>query len=494
MTIPQPRISNTRRHAAVSLLACSTTILLLLLWDRRILPSPDRGTPLSFTPPLSSSGVPAAAEPLHYQQQQEQQQLLHQPTSPNSIDLSTPHAPFIPHPLSHLCAELTSPLPHLTFLCDNNSGGPGNIRNYILTCIRYALASGARSLVVPRIRTRSPSDPANLFAEHQGLDYMFDAAHFREALGTACPGMRVYARVEDVPGVVSRARERSGGSIERTIERITPKHFGGSRTGCDARDPNRHTDRFGAAFRSWLHASAAERGWADNTPRLIRLSWGVLWDWPVYRDGPELAATFGGLLKIRPDILELADAVVASMRNLAASTPANEAVAGQAFLGVHLRTEADALSAWPSYENQTKAYLREAASQGYEGRVAYLASGSSAETERFQKDAMAALQLDVRSKHGLLAGDAERLGRLEALSWDQQALVDFAVLLSCDYFVGVSPSSFSINVALKRHLRQEGLYTRPWKVGGRGDGRSWLVGRYDRYWDDWLFMFDGMWA
>lgn len=73
--------------------------------------------------------------------------------------------------------------------------------------------------------------------------------------------------------------------------------------------------------------------------------------------------------------------------------------------------------------------------------------------------------------------------------------MDFVVLLHADWFVGASPSSFSINVALKRHLGGgEGLHTRPWRVGSEeGDGRSWLVGRYGNYWEDWLFMYDSLW-
>ncbi|KAJ8128980.1 hypothetical protein O1611_g4648 [Lasiodiplodia mahajangana] len=161
------------------------------------------------------------------------------------------------------------------------------------------------------------------------------------------------------------------------------------------------------------------------------------------------------------------------------------------FLGVHLRTEEDALSQWPTYENQSKGYLYKAEKQGFRGGVAYLASGSQRETQRFSEDAQAHLDLNVKSKYDLVQG--HQLEKLKSLSWDQQALVDFAVLLRSDYFVGVSPSSFSINVALKRHLRKEGLYTRPWKVGG-SDKRSWLVGWYSSYWNDWVFMFDGMWA
>ncbi|KAI1474982.1 hypothetical protein F4774DRAFT_398687 [Daldinia eschscholtzii] len=487
MALRQSKTASARRRAAVLLSFCFIGLTMLFIWDHPVHPTPlNRDIPASASPQRHYSSASPAHSP-NRQQQQQQEDVV--------VDLSSARAPFIPWPLRRVCAETTY-VPGLTFVCDNNSGGPGNIRNYILTCVRYAVDAGASALVLPRIQGRSPANPANLFHEYHEFAYMFDEPHFRRAVADACPRIAVYAALDKVPGARAKAA-RENRPLDQIVERVTPKNFGGSRAGCDQRDPNRHTDRFGASFREWLHSSAAERGWAPSNavdnPRLTRFSWGVLWDWPVYRDGPEFAATFGGLLKIREDIQDVADALVASMKTLATSTRGTETVAGQSFLGIHLRTEADALSRWPSYENQTKNYLREAANQGYQGRAAYIASGNETETRKFSAEAMATLQLDVRSKYDLLHEQDDKLEKLKSFSWDQQALVDFVVLLQCDYFVGVSPSSFSINVALKRHLREEGLYTRPWKVGGQGDGRSWLVGRYDRYWEDWLFMFDGMW-
>ncbi|KAI0540017.1 hypothetical protein GGR58DRAFT_462789 [Xylaria digitata] len=422
------------------------------------------------------------------------------PDNTSPADLSSARAPFIPWPLRRLCTEQvesSSLVPGLVFLCDNNSGGPGNIRNYILTCVRYAIEAGATGLQIPRIRMRSASDKANLFKEYQPFSYMFSEIHFRDAMTEACSHISLFpsdGELDAIPGVAAKAaREKL--PPERMVRQITPKEFGGTRRGCDPRDPNRHTDRFGVSFREWMRGLAADLGLRPTSwenPMLVRLSWGVLWDWPAIRDGSELAATFGGLLRIREDILELADQVARSMKELATSVAesSTERRSDGLFLGIHLRTEEDALSQWPTYENQSKGYLHEAEGQGFRGGVAYLASGSEKETRRFSEDARTHLDMTVKSKYDLVHG--KDLGELKSLSWDQQALVDFVVLLKSDYFVGVSPSSFSINVALKRHLQKDGLYTRPWKVGA-SDKRSWLVGQYLSYWDDWVFMFDGMW-
>ncbi|KAI0021562.1 hypothetical protein F4780DRAFT_778599 [Xylariomycetidae sp. FL0641] len=409
----------------------------------------------------------------------------------SSIDLSSPRAPFIAWPLARVCAEQDDWIPGLVFICDNNSGGPGNIRNYILLCIRYAIAAGASTLQLPRIRTRSAADPANLFAEYAPLSYLFDSAHFVSALRAACPQITVVDALDEVPGLAAKAA-REGRSYQQMTRRVTPKSLGGARAGCDPRDGHRYTDAgFGRAFRAWLPPVDTK---GERDPVLVRLNWGVLWDWPTLRDGPEFVATFGGLLRPRADLLDLADAAVRGLRAAAAAAAKEAGARGkhEGFLGVHLRTEADALAQWPGYAEQSAAYL-EAAATGGGFRIAYLASGNLTEAGRFADEAAAAAaagQLTVLTKHDVLAG-ADR-ERLRELAWDQAALVDFAVLLAADHFAGVSPSSFSVNVALRRHLRAEGLRTRPWKVGG-GDGRSRLVGRYERFWDDWLFIYDGMW-
>ncbi|KAK8049630.1 hypothetical protein PG994_011360 [Apiospora phragmitis] len=359
---------------------------------------------------------------------------------------------------------------------------------------------------MPRIATRSPTNLAGLRSGSQPLGYMFDEAHFRMALGAACPQLELYESLEDVPrhGRLATAqdsdsstglatRDGAGAKSQKSYEEIRPKDFG-ARGGCDRRDQNRHAHRFGSQFRKWLSASAIERGLGParrENPRVVRLSWGVLWDWVARDDGPEFVATFGGLLKVREDVLALGERVVEAVRSEAKAVAKNKKNKKR-FLGIHLRTESDALEKWPSYNLQADGYMATAESLGYRETAAYLATGNQTEAAKFAQTAASRLQMTVQTKESLLQG--KDLEALQNLSWDQQALVDFVVLLQSDYFVGVSPSSFSINVALKRHLRADGVHTRPWRVGGSGDGLSWLTGNYEKYWDDWLFMFDGMWA
>ncbi|KAH8680843.1 hypothetical protein BX600DRAFT_4685 [Xylariales sp. PMI_506] len=380
-------------------------------------------------------------------------------------------------PLQRVCEETTW-VPDLVFVCDNNSGGVGNIRNYIQTCIRYAIEAGASGLVVPKIRKRSDKDLANLFTNYLPFSYMFDERHFKNALNTYCPQITLYDEIKDIPNLPRKLNN------EPRVDEIAPKDFG-SRKGCDWKDQNRHTDRFGDTFRRWVHNSTHGVPPSKEQPRLIRFKWGVLWDWQIWRDGPEFATTFGSILKFNEELIHLGKTALRNMRSLAQSQGAPD---GE-FLGVHLRTESDALGFWPVYDTQASGYLQRAKAGGY--KAAYLATGNLTEAKKFELQARDAVGMKVVTKTDLLEG--KDLQAFNALTWDQQALVDFVVLLESKFFVGVMPSSFSVFMTIKRHLRTGGLYTRPYKVGTEGDGLSYLVGSYELYWEDWLFMFDGMW-
>ncbi len=398
----------------------------------------------------------------------------------NLVDLSHAASPFIGWPLARVCSETTW-VPGLVFICDNNSGGIGNIRNYILTCVRYAIEAGATGLVVPQIRTRSASDLADIMRDYRPFHYFFDEDHFRDSLVESCPRIVIYSTTEDIPHAPSPFQ----------AERLTPNELG-LRAGCDQRDLNRHADVFGFRFRSWLQDTARQFHLPLTSalaPRLIRLNWGVQWDYPVYQDGPEFVATFGGILRFRSDILELGEKIASHLKQLTA--PSNWKDGRPGFAGIHLRTESDALARWPNFDEQSTAYLDKIAKIGL--KTAYLATGNSTEASKLAETALTDHGIRIVTKHSILEEHQLKIASIAALTWDQQALVDFFVLLESNFFLGVSPSSFSMNVALKRHLKSDGLYTRPWKVGGEGDGYSWLAGHYDSYWDDWLFMFQSLW-
>ncbi|KAI7108277.1 hypothetical protein KC352_g36609, partial [Hortaea werneckii] len=160
----------------------------------------------------------------------------------------------------------------------------------------------------------------------------------------------------------------------------------------------------------------------------------------------------------------------------------------QAFYGAHLRTEADAQAiGWLNEPNtnfsaQTDAYIAHALSHGL--RTIYVSSGSAEEIARFaSKAASHSPPLTVVSKHSLLP--PQGLRDLDALTWDQQALVDYEVLLRASVFGGFVKSSFSYNIAMTRAQwgKDRGRVVEPWRVLHEevgvafDDGLSRVVGR-----------------
>lgn len=399
-----------------------------------------------------------------------------------TVDLSKADSPFISWPLERVCKETTTWTPGLVFVCDNNSGGIGNIRTYILVCMRYAIEAGASGLVLPRIRTRDTENLSDLMKDYKPFDYMFDEGHFRRGLKAACPQITLYDSNEDIPHAPSPFQPPE----------IHPIDFG-DRGQCDHRELSHHIGRWGKLFWGWLEKTAKEEKKVhpptSEHPRIIRFKWGVLFNWPTWKDGSEFVATYGGLLRFRRDILDMGHNVTEYMREFSAKQ--GKGGGSGVFVGMHLRTEADALGFWPKYEEQAPAYLERASSLKF--RAVYLATGDEKEAAKFKETASKDYGMGVTTKHMLLEDHPEDKKRMESFTWDQQALVDYVVMTEADYFLGANPSSFSMTLAMKRHLKEDGLYTRPWKIGSDGDARSWVVGNYDEYYKNWLYMYESMW-
>lgn len=415
---------------------------------------------------------------------------------PASTDLATVNPviePFEiegPHeiwPLQRVCNE-TVFTPGLIFICDNNSGGIGNMRNFILTCIRYGIAAGASGFTIPHLQKRDGENLGHLFTGSQPFSYFFDEEYFRNSMDKACPQIRLYGNYSEI--------EDYG-----EIRHVADAHFK-TMDGLvindgvlDDRGPNRHLVTFRRDFDMWLKGVKNTIP-SPHKPVGITLRWALFFEWDVARDGQEFANTFGRILKIRPDVVELAKNVMNELAVYAGTTEAHDktkegedGLPTVDYLGVHLRTEADALDFWPTYQDQSNGFLKVNSEPGLRHKYAYLASGSADESKRFTAQAWDMQSLNVTSKYHLLKD--EDLKQLKELHWDQQALVDYLVLLKSTHFVGCSFSTFAHNVALRRHLLIEGYHSRPFLMPT--DGLSTLVGRFDQYYSDWMWMQDTMW-
>ncbi|POS81373.1 hypothetical protein DHEL01_v200254 [Diaporthe helianthi] len=435
----------------------------------------------------------------------------HLQTPDYHVDLSDVlDAPYIGWPLKRVCDEV-EPLEGVVWVCDKNWGGMGNIRNFILTCLRYGIEAGATGLVMPEIHLRDEDDITDYVTPRKApLGYLFDEAHFRAAMGENCPHMTLYNSTRDVPYfdpvTTTTAATTTGGLA---IPEIDPRTLVHMPQKCDAAEPDRHVDRFGERFRAYM-LTGNTTGMTGTTtmtttmllqppsrtaPLLFRMidkdkrpALAVIWAWPVHHDGAEFANTFGSLLKFNPQLMRLGRRALEGMREFS-RTIGDEGREGK-FLGVHLRSEIDAEKFWPTYAEQRDVYLRKAAEKKLTS-VAYVACGDAGQIARFGADAQAELGMTVVSKADVLAG--ADLAELERLTWDQQAIVDFIVLSGSDYLVGNSRSSFSIFLAQRRHLQTDGLHTRQYKVRSHGFGRSFVVGPKELYFDHWLFIWDAAW-
>jgi hypothetical protein len=86
-------------------------------------------------------------------------------------------------------------------------------------------------------------------------------------------------------------------------------------------------------------------------------------------------------------------------------------------------------------------------------QLIYLSSGNSADAARFT-EAASALSINVTTKDLLLSepGFESAKVQMENVSWDQKGIIDYLVLLRSSYFGGMYESSFSWNLANRRHV------------------------------------------
>jgi hypothetical protein len=269
------------------------------------------------------------------------------------------------------------------------------------------------------------------------MSFMFDTQHFIESLHLSCPSMPIY---NSIPGIPNYEKAHNHiPLIPESIVGYVPK------TGLSQPEDWRST------FYNWL---LQYQDTPDMTrPTIVELGRSYL-QYPIYSDGEGFALSFGGILKIRSDARGLATKTLTSLaETYSFDTDLSAPFLPNSFFGVHLRTEKDAAEGWPApdwvysrYDTQSKLYLEQAPRSS--PAVIYVASGDLNEVAKFATDA-AARNMSVTTKFDHLSG--QDLEELKNLAWDQQALVDFLVMMKAADFAGIAHSSFAWNIALKRH-------------------------------------------
>lgn len=375
-----------------------------------------------------------------------------------AMDVEFP-APIDYAPIREVCTRNPDNFrPGLLFTCEGQHGGIGMVRNQILKCVRHAINAGA-ALVVPSMSLRNADDITDIETTTEvPLDYLLDRRAFVARLTEGCPGMRVYERPEDFPGWDRHV------DVDLVADQFEPDH---------PPEGLRYPREWRRFFDEWLARDAGAPGAPRaDAPVHVRLGQAFL-EFPVHDDGRAFVREFGKILSFRNETRALAARVLWALRNtrvggggsgsgdfpLAHLDP-SVAVTPGAYYGAHLRLEADAVWAWPPEEwrfsrteEQFEQQLRNIARTGL--RVVYVASGDQAVVDRFAAALRASPLVEragdvaVVTKYDLLRGADRRA--LDALTFDQQALVDFLVMFRASAFMGVAHSSFPWNVALRRH-------------------------------------------
>lgn len=300
----------------------------------------------------------------------------------------------------------------------------GNVRNDVIATLRYAIEAGV-AIIGPFINQRAP-DLIKLDTDIEiDVSHFFDLAFMRTKLANACPKLRFFNSREDFE------KASTGPTLNITASpRDLPQDKG--------------------PVTSISPAFDAQPVPAGSNLRVIFPAPFIYL--PVCIDGAPFADSIGGFIPFRQDAQRLAAAVLSTLAwrynpHLDNSSPASTP---PAFFGAHLRTAADAKAAgFPGYERQAPRYFEIA--KAHNLTSVFVASGDYNATKQFIADGL--LQdppLNVMTKYDLL--DRADVKLLDGMGWDQQALVDYLVLVASSYFAGTARSSFSANVAVKRRV------------------------------------------
>ncbi|CAK7211139.1 inducible alternative oxidase 2 [Sporothrix curviconia] len=364
-----------------------------------------------------------------------------------------------PEPISQKCSE-TRFQEGLVWHCDTVVGGIGNVGNMWLNCVRYAIEAGATTLVLPTLGARA-DDLVDLGNKDNAVDLslLFDVDYFLAAWQQVCPQMRAVVADTDIPNLPAPASDRSPHLQPARVKAFPMRKY-------LLVDPT----GWRAAFDGWLASVLSHSQPSMSAEDPVRV-WQdmVLAQWNREASGshtPAFGNAFPRLFRFPETTKRLAASVLWCMEQklgrpvvsdsilfLPSPGRTNHLAAGRlaagAFMGVHMRVAADAATAgWPGYEAQAPFFLAEAQRRNLS--TIYLATGSQEHRDRFRQDAAAA-GLQVLTKEDLLDdGDDEERAALQALTWDQRALVDFDVLVHSSWFYGFVRSSFSWAIALRR--------------------------------------------
>lgn len=329
-----------------------------------------------------------------------------------------------------------------------SAGGIGNVAARILACLQFAIDVGA-GLILPDIARRDEDLSQIKSSGSEPFSYLFDEGWFRANLALSCPQMTLLNRLTDIP-------DFSDAYLPPILK---PLDF------TDNPWLNFEVELFPNHLQLWLNRTSSVQ-----MPVIVRLD-AAIFEYPARRN-ENLYSSYARILKFNDRAYDLAYQAFSALSSIRKESEPR-------YIGVHLRTEADiaGLDLWASYKTQRDVFFDFAKTRGI--NLIYVASGSRDDLERIRQEAEQ-VSLTVVTKFDLL--DHESKDILTALSFDQQALVDYLMLRNSTFFIGSSPSSFSFELAYSRHSDiSSDFFAWP------SDERSHIIG------EDFVFANHGMW-
>lgn len=279
--------------------------------------------------------------------------------------------------------------------------GTTNIRNGMLTCVRWAI-DGGMGLILPKLAARKDNDII-YFNHWEDYDYLFDLDMLKNTLQRECPQLKLYETFYPIDQRV-----------------ISPANYH------DHHDYGTYKQKVDNLARQVNHTSDKTLVIWEDRPLL---------GWNFYREDNKIHESLYRAVNFKAELLSIASKVVSLLPTK--------------FVGIHLRNEED-FDAY-SYNKQVVPLLEMMTNNFSYINTIYVAVGTPAIEEKFRTD-MNAHDFEVISKRSLLntTENADLYKKMNEYSFDQRAVIDFQILKHAEYFFGIGLSSFAYGVAFER--------------------------------------------